>query len=195
MSIDKSIHVVTDGAHARLREMDAAIHAMEMRLNAALGEARLQAHLALMDARDWRDTFKAGLDAAEDQIENRLQRAWDGFEQAVQRWIRATNDHAHVLQAQARIHMANWDGLARAFQEDVSNLQEQVVALVQRERVAAAEAATRHRQKLKDLEAAGAHSLKAMSDALSASRQAFDAAGLAVRTEVARALGKEPVGP
>jgi hypothetical protein len=195
MTLDQSIHVITDGAHARLREMDAAIHAMEMRLNAAMGEARLQAHLALMDARDWRDIFNAGLEAAEDSIENRLQRAWSGFEHAVQRWIRATNDHAHVLQAQARIHMANWDGLARAVQEDVSNAQDHVVALVQRQRAAATEAATRHRQKLKDLESAGEHSLQAMSDALSASRRAFDAAGVTLKKEFARAVGKEPVGP
>src|SRR5947199_743864 len=109
MPVAHSIQDLTQWAKARIDELDSAVTAMESRMASTTEAARLQAHLALLDARKWREGFRARardlrrtVDSGAAQAKRDLDEAWNEFEGAFGRWVTATGQDAAELTARTR---------------------------------------------------------------------------------------------
>ena len=190
---ESSIHDATVWAKNRLDEMDAAIGAMEERMRTLTDTAQVQAHLALLDARKWREMFLVKLKDLRRAARNKpelnaqLESIWEKFEGAFARWVEGAGRYAEVLGARADAQAKAWSAVIENYRAELESR-----AKVGRERVtsgiqAMEEAAARQKDELRKLEAAGAASCAAWSDALARSRTAFDEALRKTREQFTKA--------
>jgi len=186
--VSHSVHELTLWAKARLDELDGAVTAMEGRMASTTDAARLQAHLALLDARKWREGFRARardlrrtVDSGAAQAKQDLDEAWNEFEGAFGRWVTATGQDATELAARTRAQLGAWDRLIANTKTKVeahaTDAQDQIASGLR----ALEEAASSQSEKLERLQSAGIASYGAWAEALRQSRSAFEEALRATR--------------
>lgn len=189
--LSHSVHELTHWAKARLDELDGAVTAMEGRMASTTDESRLQAHLALLDARKWREGFRARardlrrtVDSGAAVAKRDLDDAWNEFEGAFGRWVTATGQDVAELTARTRAHLTAWDRLiANAkskFESRTNDAQAQIGGSLR----ALEETASSQSARLSNLQAAGVASYGAWAEALKQSRSAFEEALRATRAYV-----------
>jgi hypothetical protein len=182
-SVSQSVHDLATWAKAHLDELDATVTAMEGRMGSTSDEARLQAHLALLDARKWRETFRARVrdlrrtaDSGAAQAKTDLDDAWNEFELAFGRWVGATGQHAEELQARTGAQANAWARLVAQYKTKLETGTKAAEAQVDAGLRTLEEAAVNQNQNLEKLQAAGAASYGAWVEALKQSRGAFEEA-------------------
>ncbi len=188
MSVSQSVHDLTTWAKVGLDELDAAIGTMEARMATTSEDARLQAHLALLDARKWRESFRARardlrrtVDSGAAQAKGDLDYAWKEFELAFGRWIGATGEHAEELQARTRAQLDGWSRLVTQYKSKLEAGAKTVAGRADEAMRELENAAAQQRERMEKLQAAGSRSFGAWVDAIRESRSAFAEAVRATR--------------
>jgi hypothetical protein len=177
-----TVHDLTLLAKARLDELDGCVSVMEERMASTDESTRLAAHLALLDARKWREGFRARtrdlrrtVDSGANQARRDLDEAWNEFENAFGRWIAATGLDAAEMSARTQAHLAAWNRLVAHYKTKLQ-ADEALRAL---EAAAAAECA-----KLAKLQAAGIAAYDAWMAGLKQSRTVFEESLRMIRAQL-----------
>ncbi len=184
--VSHTVHELTLWSKARLDELDGAVSAMEGRMAETSEAVRLQAHLALLDARKWREGFRARardlrrtVDSGANQAKHDLDQAWNEFETAFNRWVAATGQDAVELTARTRAQLGAWDRLLASTKSKIDARANEMEAGGLR---MLEDAASVQSSQLQKMQAAGAAAYAAWVEALNQSRSAFDQALQATRT-------------
>ena len=192
--VSHSVHELTQWAKARMDELDGAVTAMESRMASTSEATRLQAHLALLDARKWREGFRARardlrrtVDSGAAQAKRDLDDAWNEFEGAFGRWVGATGQDATELTARTRAQLGAWEKLIANTKSKVESRVGDAQAQIGTGIRALEEAASAQSVQLQKLQAAGVASYAAWTDALKQSRSAFEEALRATRAYINQA--------
>jgi hypothetical protein len=189
MSVSQSVHDLTTWAKAGLDELDAVISTMEARMATTSEEARLQAHLALLDARKWRESFRARardlrrtVDSGAALAKADLDYAWKEFELAFGRWIGATGEHVEELQARTEAQLNGWARLVTQYRAKLEANADTVASSAKDAMRDLETVAAQQRAHMEKLQAAGTRSFGAWVEAIRESRAAFAEAVRATRT-------------